>query len=233
MQQLRNFGLAMLAGSLLVGCSTMGSGMDEKQVAAIQMCQQKLPVSDKIKLQSVSMGCVASMAFYKAIGSNNPAPMLCMAGGASGFLFGESIAERKCAYITQEDQLKGEIAHAKKMNTGFAIVFAQQSQELAAFELMVAGLRGQQADAAARREQMTKLESGLADQMANDQAMLKQVNDEFRFKQKTLVESKSLQKQDQEDALLAEIRALQKNVKQLQENNVKFAKLKQSLVPSG
>ncbi|MFZ1342553.1 hypothetical protein [Thiothrix eikelboomii] len=224
----RGFVWVLVFGGSLIGCTTT-TPIDEKRAHAIQMCKQKLPANDKIKLQSVSFGCMASMAFSKAIGSNNPAPLLCMAGGASGFLFGETIAERKCSYVTQTDQLNGEIAHAKKMNAGFTMVFAQQTTELSKFELMLSGLRNQQAVDAAQAAQKANLAASLAEQVANDQIIFKQAQEEFRFKQKTLADSKRLKQQVKEDELMAEIQALQKNLKTLQENNAKFSQLRQDL----
>lgn len=224
----RGFVWVLVVGGSLIGCTTT-TPIDEKRAHAIQMCKQKLPANDKIKLQSVSFGCMASMAFSKAIGSNNPAPLLCMAGGASGFLFGETIAERKCSYVTQTDQLNGEIAHAKKMNAGFTMVFAQQTTELSKFELMLSGLRNQQAVDAAQAAQKANLAASLAEQVANDQIIFKQAQEEFRFKQKTLADSKRLKQQVKEDELMAEIQALQKNLKTLQENNAKFSQLRQDL----
>lgn len=224
----RGFVWVLVLGGSLIGCTTT-TPMDEKRAQAIQICKQNLPTNDKIKLQSVSFGCMASMAFSKAIGSNNPAPLLCMAGGASGFLFGESIAERKCGYITQADQLNGEIAHAKKMNAGFAMVFAQQTTELSKFELILSGLRNQQTVDAAQTAQKTQLAASLSEQVANDQVIFKQAQEEFRFKQKTLADSKRLKQQAKEDELMAEIRALQKNLKTLQENNAKFSQMRQDL----
>lgn len=224
----RGFAWILVCGSILTGCAT-ATPIDEKRANAIQMCKQNLPANDKIQLQSVSFGCMASMAFSKAIGSNNPAPLLCMAGGASGFLFGESIAERKCSYVTQADQLNGEIAHAKKMNASFAMVFAQQTTELSKFELLLTGMRSQQVADAAQREQKAKLAASLNEQVANDQVIFKRVQEEFRFKQKTLTDSKRLKQQPKEEELLAEIQALQKNLKTLQENNAKFSQLRQDL----
>lgn len=212
----------------LFGCATT-TQFDEKRTHAIQMCKQNLPANDKIKLQAVSSGCIASFALSKAIGSNNPAPLICMAGGTSGWLLGESIAERKCAYVTQSDQLKGEIAHAKQMNTSFAIVLAQQATELAAFELMLAGLQQQQVAQTSQLQQKQALETSLSDQITKDQQLYKQIQDEFRFKQKTLADSKVLKQTSEEGKLLIEIQALQKNLKQLQASNTKFNRLRQRL----
>ena len=225
----RSFAWAVVYGSALVGCASTAP-IDEKRANAIQMCKQNLPINDKIKLQSISVGCMASLALSKAIGSNNPAPLICIAGGASGFLFGESIAERKCGYITQADQLNGEIAHAKKMNAGFVIVLAQQTTDLAAFELMVAGLRSQQAADATQAAQKAQVEASLAEQVAHDKQVFKQVQEEFRFKQKTLAASRPLKQQAKEDELLAEIKALEKNLKQLQASDAKFIQLRQNLL---
>ncbi|MFZ1386077.1 MAG: hypothetical protein WBP46_01865 [Thiolinea sp.] len=225
----RKLAWALACGSALTACSTTAP-LDEQSANAIQMCKRNLPVSDKLKLQSVSVGCMASMALSKAIGSNNPVPLICMAGGASGFLLGESIAERKCSYITQADQLNGEIAHAKKMNAGFVVVLAQQTTELSAFELMLTELRNQQLAAAAQVEQKAALEASLTEQVAKDQMILKQVQDEFRFKQKTLADTKRLNQQAKANELLTEIQALQKNLKQLQETNAKFNRLRQDLL---
>jgi len=220
-----------MCGSILTACATTAT-IDENRAYAIQMCKQNLPVAQKIKLQSVSIGCMASLALSKAIGSNNPASLICMAGGASGFLLGESIAERKCGYITQADQLNGEIAHTKQMNAGFAVVMAQQTTDLAAFELMVAGLRSQQTAAASQTTQKAQLEASLNTQIDNDRLVFKQVQEEFKFKQQTLAASKPLKQKTKEDELLTEIRALEKNLKQLQASNAKFNRLRQNLLNS-
>lgn len=227
-QKNRQFAWSLAWSLSLFGCSTT-TALDEKRAHTIQMCKQNLPASDKIKLQAVSTGCIASFAVSKAIGSNNPAPLICMAGGASGFLLGESIAERKCAYVTQADQLKGEIAHAKQMNTGFAMILAQQATELAAFELMLTGLKQQQAAQTRKSQQQQALEASLNEQIAKDQLIYQQVQEEFRFKQKTLAASKRLKPSSQEADLRAEIQALQKNLKQLQASHAKFTRLRQSL----
>lgn len=224
----RNSVWYLVWGISLFGCATTTS-LDEQRSHKIQMCKQNLPASDKIKVQAASTGCIASFAFSKAIGSNNPAPLICMAGGASGLLLGESIAERKCAYVTQADQLKGEIAHAKQMNTGFAIVLAQQATELAAFESMLTGLQQQHAAQTNQLQQKQAVEANLTEQITKDQLLYKQLQDEFRFKQKTLADSKVLKQASQEADLLTEIQALQKNMKQLQASNAKFNRLRQSL----
>lgn len=227
----KTFTWALVYSGLLVGCATVAP-VDEQRAQAIQACKQKIPAAEKIQVQSVSMGCMASMAFSKAIGSNNPAPLICMAGGASGFLLGESITERKCNYATQAEQLDGELAHAKKMNAGFAIVLAQKSTELSALELMAQGLKQQQAAASAQTEQSKHLEASINADIADNQTLLKQARDEFKFKQQTLAASKGLKQQATEDELLAEIRALQKNLKQLQESNAKFNQLGLALAES-
>ncbi|MCB1622538.1 MAG: hypothetical protein KDI44_17580 [Thiothrix sp.] len=213
---------------LLTSCSTAPLTTGE-QAEKIAMCRQQLPAAQRIRTESVSMGCVASLAFNKMIGSNNPTPLLCFAGGTSGFLLGESIAERKCTYLTLEQQLDGEITHAQKMNGGFQTVFAQQAKELAQYQAQAAALADSKAEDAARRTQLEQLSRGLQNQLEQDDQLLQQTRAEFRFKQETLEATRSLQQQDKHDRLLTEIRALQASIKNLQANNQKLLQVKDTL----
>ncbi|HPE60824.1 MAG: hypothetical protein KDI15_08490 [Thiothrix sp.] len=213
---------------LLTSCSSTPPATGD-QAEKIAMCKQQLPAARRIHTESVSMGCAASLAFNKMIGSNNPTPLLCFAGGTSGYLLGESIAERKCSYLTLEQQLDGEIAHAQKMNSGFQIVFAQQAKDLARYQAQAAALADSKAEDAARRTQLEQLNHGLQNQLDQDSRLLQQTRDEFRFKQETLETTRSLQQQDKSDKLLTEIRALQTGIKSLQANNQKLLQVKDNL----
>ena len=210
-------------------CSSISSKHTKAQAEQINQCKAELPVSKKVKMQSVTSGCLMSVAVSKMTGSNNPAPMLCLAGGTSGFLLGESIAERKCGYITLEEQLDGEISHAAKMNAGFSVVFMQQEMALKKHELSAAGLSTQKASDEQGQVALSAFEQKLVEQLKQDQALLANTQNEFRFKRETLEKSRKLKQQEKEDKLLAEIRALQKSIKVLQENRLKLARLKNSL----
>ena len=134
--------LVIVSAALMSACSTT-SHLTEAQVAQIKMCKSQLPVSKRLQLESVSTGCIVSYPIKRMINDKDPSPLLCLAGGASGFLLGESIAERKCAYLSKEQQLDGEIAHVEKLNQGMTTIFAQQSKDLKAFEGSAASLTQQ------------------------------------------------------------------------------------------
>ena len=221
--------VCVVLGVAFMSACSAPSKLTREQAEQVEMCKSQLPLSKKIKLQSVTSGCMLSMAFNKMIGSNNPAPMICMAGGGAGLLFGESIAERKCGYMTLENQLDGEIAHAEKMNAGFSIVFAQQALDLKQYEMMASGLAAQKASDEKSLAEKEAFRKQLDEQLAKEWDILKASREEVQFKTETLQKSKALARKEKEEKLQEEIKALRSSIKTLQENTAKLARVKNSL----
>ena len=211
--------------SILAGCSTTGVLPPEQKRSAIEQeqiaqCKKNVPDQDRVQKEAVTTGCITTMVAWRAIGQNNPAALICMVGGGTGFLLGESIAERKCAYLTEEERLNGEIAHASSMNSKFAIYSLQSKKDLALYEKQIKTLAAQRQAEAANSAEQEKLKQSLAKQLAKERQTIKQVQDEQRFKQATLQEARQKAKQasvEKADKLEAEIRILQKNIRQMQE----------------
>lgn len=222
-----NYSLSILSivlfTSITAGCSSVPENTTEHSATdreKIAQCKLQIPDQDRVKKEAVSSGCILGLAAWKAIGQNNPASLICMAGGGAGFLLGDSIAERKCHYITLEEQLDGEIAHASSMNSKFSIYLLQSKKDLALSQLQVDALVAQQKTGKANAVQQTTLKQTLSKQLEKERLTMKQVQAEYRFKQET--QKQARQSQDKANKLLAEIRMLQTNIHQLRETEAKL-----------
>jgi hypothetical protein len=213
----------VFCSSLIVGCSALPEkvALTAEQAKSIEVCQVALPASKKIKKEAVTMGCLATLGFWKAIGQENPGALMCVAGGASGFLLGKSIAERKCAYLTLADQVDGEISHTAKMNGMFPLFFQEQNMQVALIKAQAKGVLAQYQQGQADKKSLEKMHESLAKQLQKEKQFLVQVQENSQFKQETSLKAKPKSigiSEEKQAALSAEIRALIQHIRKLREN---------------
>lgn len=209
-------------GILITGCSGNPTKPQPtpQQIAAIAQCKSSLPSNKRIKKESITYGCLATLGFWKAIGQDNPAAMICAAGGGTGFLLGESVAERKCEYLDLASQLDGEIANTSQVNTKFGFFFMEQDMKLKANKSQADALLKQNQQETATRLARQNLHQQLSGELEKENRLLTQLYAEHGFKQQTLNEAKAAQQDQQKtDQLKAEIDSLRKNIKKLRDNN--------------
>jgi hypothetical protein len=219
--------LSLASGLLffLTSCSQQPVAKSDE----VQACIDKLPNSKLLKKQAVTTGCLVSMAFWKAIGQDNPVALVCVAGGGAGFLLGQSIAERKCSYRVLEEQLDGEIAHTEKVNMGFPILFAQKTTKLAEQETMVNTLLAQKKAGTASINNTNKVLKTIHEAAQRERELVQTLAKETNFKHKTLNESQRLKQAEKIQKLRKEIALLHKNIKKLREENLKLYRLENKL----
>lgn len=219
-------------GILIAGCSTAPSKSQQtpQQIADIDQCKSSLPSNKRIKKESITYGCLATLGFWKAIGQENPAAMICAAGGGAGFLLGDSIAERKCEYLDIASQLDGEIAHTSQVNTKFGFFFMEQDMQLKVHKSQAGALLQQNKQAAETQLAQQNLHQQLSGELEQENRLLAQLYTEHGFKQQTLNKAIAA-KQDQHkiDQLKTEIDTLRKNIKKLRENNQELKTINASL----
>lgn len=219
---MKKLSLIILVGLALGSCATAPRYLTDEQAAKVQACKSTLPSSKRLKIEAVSTGCMASFAFNRMINSKDPSPLLCIAGGTTGFLLGESIAQRKCSYLTLQQQVDGEIAHAAKINAGMVQVFAQQAKDLALFGGLATSLSAQKASDEKQQQALSSFADSLNQQIRKEQVLLTTLRDEISFKRETLGKGQSLKQQEKEDKLLEEINSLQESIARLQKNYSKL-----------
>jgi hypothetical protein len=219
-----DFLLAIIVTLLITACSSQ-----KVPSKSVQACLDELPNSQLIKQQAVTTSCLVTAGLWKSIGQDNPASLICLAGGGAGFLLGKSIAERKCHYHIAEEQIKGEITHAQKVNLGFSFLFLQKSESLLKQKLVVSSLVAQHKE---RNINLVYLNSAKKEMAAVTRSERKLVNillKEMAFKQNTLKISRRLNKKDQATALKKEIMLLNKNIKLFRKENLKLFRLENKL----
>ncbi len=180
-----NFLLAIIATLVITACSSQ-----EAPSKSVQACLDELPNSQLIKQQAVTTGCVVTAALWKAIGQDNPASLVCLAGGGAGFLIGKSIAERKCHYRIAEEQIEGEIAHAKKVNLGFTMLFLQTSESLLTKKAIVSSLVSQHKARNINLVYLNSKKKEIATAVQNERKLISILQKEVAFKNKTLAISR-------------------------------------------
>ena len=219
-----NFLLAIIATLVITACSSQ-----EAPSKSVQACLDELPNSQLIKQQAVTTGCVVTAALWKAIGQDNPASLVCLAGGGAGFLIGKSIAERKCHYRIAEEQIEGEIAHAKKVNLGFTMLFLQTSESLLTKKAIVSSLVSQHKARNINLVYLNSKKKEIATAVQNERKLISILQKEVAFKNKTLAISRRLNKKDKTTTLKKEIILLNKNIKLLRKENLKLLRLENQL----
>lgn len=224
--------LGLLSVSMISACSTTSSTtkLTSEQQQQVQMCKQSVPASKKVKKEAVTWGCLATLAMWKSIGQENPAAMICAAGGGAGFLIGDSIAERKCEYLTLESQLDGEIAHAAKMNRSFGFYLIEQGLSLKLTKAQAEGVLKQYEDGKQDQKALAAAQETLKKQIGKEQELLATIQQERQYKYSTLVKARQdkLEEGNQEK-LQIEIVALLDNIKNMQENTQVLTKLSHEL----
>ncbi|WMP16592.1 hypothetical protein [Thiothrix lacustris] len=221
----------ILALSVSAGCSMNAtkSTITPEQEKDIQACKTNLPSSKKIKKEAVTYGCLASLAFWKAIGQENPAALMCVAGGGAGFVLGDSVAERKCSYLNIANQLDGEIAHTSKTNGTFALFFIEQDLNLKLQQAQAEALLTAKEKASADKVALQKMQESLTEQLEKEQYLLTQMQEERQFKQETVNKAKQAKLEKEKiDMLTNEIKSLIDNIKKLRENNKSLRDIKET-----
>lgn len=234
MIKLNKLGTISVACSMLfITACTSNTHKPEESAShkqAIQACKDNLPASKKIKRDSITFGCLATLAFWKSIGQENPAALICAAGGGAGFLLGESVAERKCEYLDLASQLDGEIAHTSKLNSTFGLFFLEQESNLKLQQAKAEALNSKTQQTATSKAALESLQKDLASQLEKEKYVLAQLQEERQFKQETINEAKTAHlEQAKTDQLLTEIKALLKNIKKLRENTQVLADINDNL----
>lgn len=218
----------LITTSLLVSCSNqvaVGNGdLNLAEKNSIKQCTSNLPASKKIKLQAVSAGCVASLALSKALGQSNPAALICMAGGAAGYMLGKSVAERKCGYISAEKQIQSELAHSRKVNANFANLLMEQQKNIRALDSKAADLLSEQQQGLNKRQELLQLQKQLKRTIAKESYLLQQFTEETQFKMQTIniIPKNNVAIQN---SLLTEIHSLQKSILKMRINQNTLEKI--------
>lgn len=209
---------------VLSACSSQ-----EKTSESVQVCLDKLPNSQLVKKQGVTTSCMVTAALWKAIGQDNPASLVCLAGGGAGFLIGSSIAERKCHYRIAEEQLDGEISHAKKVNFGFNMLFLQKSEQIMMQKMTIESLKAQHKEGQASLVYLNGVKKDTAKITQQERRLVNRLKKEIAFKNKTLNSSKRLNKKEKIEHLRKEIILLNKNINLLRKENQKLYRLENQL----
>lgn len=225
--------ISVVCGMLFITACTSNTQKPEESASRqqeIQSCKDNLPASKRIKRESITFGCLATLAFWKSIGQENPAALICAAGGGAGFLLGESVAERKCEYLDLASQLDGEIAHAGKLNSTFGLFFLEQESNLKLQQAKAEALTSQTQQKTTNKTAQESLHKDLASQLEKEKYVLAQLQEERQFKQETINEAKAAHlEQAKTDQLLTEIKVLLKNIKKLRANTQILADINDSI----
>jgi hypothetical protein len=221
----------LLTSLLVVSCTSQQVADDKlsvQQKQKIEQCKSNTSSSKKIKREAVTTGCLASLVFWKAIGQDNPAALICAAGGAAGFLIGSSVAERKCEYAVKENQVDGEIRHAASMNQKFALFFIEQEANLLKQKKIVESLIAKVRKNGAERSSIKAVQSSLKTDLIKEKALLADLMKESSMKQETLILAKNNSTSNNKDVvkkLLDEIKALRRNISKMKRNSSELARL--------
>ncbi len=233
MRTIKQFsGVCILLISLLsvVACSSQQlvqkEGITQVQRQKIQQCRDNTPSSQKIKKESVALSCIASLAFSRMIGQTNPKALICVAGGAAGFLFGSSVAERKCEYSVLDNQLEGELAHASGMQKKFGSYLSDLGSKLNKQTSQVAALSTLARQGKADQSSVVFVQNKILKNLSKQRGMLKTLNQERMTKVDTINMAQS-RHQDIETIrkLQTEVRSLLRNIKNMQQNRLALSKL--------
>lgn len=219
-----------LAAALCLGmgaCTTQPATSPE-----IEACKAKIPVTKRTAIKAIPTSCLVKAALYKSIGKDDPSILMCAAGGAAGFMLGDSVDTRRCSYRIFEDQLNGEIAHTKKMNGNFATLLSQKQQQLSSQQAQIATLQQQKEHKQQSLQQKQATAKNLDRVVQEEKQFAQTLQQELAFKSQTLQQSKQAQKEDyleREQALTKEITLLRQNIKKLRLENEKLSKLQAQL----
>jgi hypothetical protein len=216
--------ISLLTITLLSACSSQ-----EKASERVQVCLDKLSNSQLVKKQAITTSCIVTAGLWKAIGQDNPASLICLAGGGAGFLIGSSIAERKCHYRIAEEQLDGEISHAKKVNFGFNMLFLQKSEQIMLQTMTVESLKAQHKEGQASLVYLKSVKEDTAKITKKERQLVNTLKKEVAFKNATLNKSKQLNKKEKIKSLRKEIILLNKNINLLRKENQKLYRLENQL----
>lgn len=212
---------------VLSACSTQT--VTTPEVAA---CKANIPLKKRITVKAVPTSCIVTAALYKSVGYEDPSILLCLAGGATSFLLGDSIETRRCSYRVFEDQLNGEIAHAQKMNKGFDVLFAQKAKEYKGYETQVKTVAQLQKVNEQETQQKKQVTKNLDAVIRKETEFTRTISEEVAFKTQTLKQSQQQKKTDyseREKTLLKEIQLLHQQIKRLRAENEKLSKLQVQL----
>ncbi len=216
--------------SLLTACSTQQlvqkENITQAQSQKIQQCKDNTPSSQKIKKEAVAFSCIASLAFSRMIGQSNPKALICVAGGAAGFLFGNSVAERKCEYSVLNNQLEGELAHASKMKENFSPYLLNLENKLNKQSSQVAALTSLAEKGKADQSSVVFVQNKILKNLSKQRGMLKTLNQERMTKVETINMAQSRHRDIETiRKLQTEVRSLLKNIKKMQQNRLALSKL--------
>ena len=218
----------LLTASILTGCSNQVSPGNDLTIAeknSIQQCINNLPASKKIKLQAVSTSCITTFAISKAIGQNNPAALICMAGGTAGFMLGKSVAERKCSYISAEKQIQSELTHAKKINSNFSNLFIEQEKNIRGLDARAVYLLNQQHQGHNKQQELLQLQQQLKKSIAKENTLLQQLTEDVQIKSQTINIASKKSTRDNQENLLTEVKSLQKSILRMRTNQNTLKKI--------
>lgn len=198
----------------------------------IEACKAQVPLNKRTAIKAIPTSCLVKAAIYQSIGKEDPSILMCAAGGAAGFMLGDSIDTRRCGYRVFEEQLNGEIAHAKKMNRNFSLLLIQKTQQLHSQKAQITTLQKQKDSNQLSLQQKKHVAKSLGKTLQDEQAFSNTLQQELSFKSKTLQQSKKAQKDDyleREKDLLQEITLLRQNIEKLRLENEKLSKLQAQL----
>lgn len=216
--------------SVVAGCSSQQlvqkEGITQVQKEQIQQCRDNTPSSQKIKKESVAFSCIASLAFSRLIGQHNPKALICVAGGAAGFLFGNSVAERKCEYSVLDNQLEGELAHASGMQKKFKTYLSDLGSKLDKQSAQVTALSTLAKQGKADQSSVVYVQNKILKNLSKQRGLLKNLTQERITKVDTIKIAQSRHKNIETIRKLQnEVRSLLQNIKKMKQNRLAITKL--------
>jgi len=227
----RIFGICVISIFATACSSKQVSSVNDQDITQaqkqkIEQCKENTPSSKKIKKEAVAFSCIASLAISRLVGRHDHKALICVAGGAAGYLIGSSVAERKCEYSVKDNQLEGELSHAHDMKKKFATYMAvleskhkQQSGQVKALSAL--GAQGK-----ADQSSIIYVQNKVLKNLNKQRAMLKLLNEERMTKNNTIDMAQS-RYTDIETIrkLQTEVKSLLDNIKKMHQNSIALSKL--------
>ncbi len=221
------------SASLLMGATlfAFSACTTQQQVSSesVQACVAKLPNSQLIKKQAITTGCIVSAVIWKTTGIGSPTVLVCLAGGGAGYLLGKSIAERKCSYRLEGDQINKEISHIESINRNFPVLYTDKAKQLVKQQATVSSLLAKHKEGKAKLAAINAVKKEISSAAETERYLVGMLNKDLVFKTASLARSRLLNKTNNTKKLQKEIALLQKNIRILREENKKLYRLESQL----
>ena len=152
-----------------------------------------------------------------------------LAGAAAGAALGAKVAEKKEAYIQQEDELTGKIRVAQEKNTELEAYNNEMISKIEALEAEITTLKSQNLEEEAQVTALKAKQDEITAKISQAEELIAAKNEELTALgeyQKTLA---SLQDQENVAKLDKEVSTLKNSIAMLDTNSKQMAKLVESL----